>query len=71
MKTLNDLFKNIRRLDLKKLEIQDSLYRIGDWLSDEDHNENDKYVQDQLKYLNKFVEKAKRKNNYYITSKGD
>ena len=41
MHNLNDLFKNLRRLDLKDKDIQDSLYRISDWLSDEEHTEKD------------------------------
>ena len=39
MHNLNDLFKNLRRLDLKDKDIQDSLYRISDWLSNEEHTE--------------------------------
>ena len=52
MKNLIDLFRNLRRLDLNDKNIQDSLYRISDWLSDEEHTEKDAYIQNQLSFLN-------------------
>ena len=39
MKNVVDLFRNLRRLDLNDKNIQDSLYRISDWLSNEEHTE--------------------------------
>lgn len=67
MKTLEDLFKNLRRLDLTQEEVQDSLYRISDWLSDEEHSESDGYVQNQLDFLSKLILSAKEKDLYFST----
>ena len=68
MHNLNDLFKNLRRLDLKDKDIQDSLYRISDWLSDEEHTEKDDYVQNQLSFLNTLAKSTKftQEFNSYI-----
>ena len=52
MKNVVDLFRNLRRLDLNDKNVQDSLYRISDWLSAEEHKESDSYVQNQLSFLN-------------------
>ncbi|TRW22255.1 hypothetical protein FL857_11625 [Criibacterium bergeronii] len=67
MKKLTDLFANLRRLNLKSDEIQDSLYRISNWLSDEDHKETDEYVQNQLEFLFTLVKKAEEHNKIYLT----
>ena len=67
MHNLNDLFKNLRRLDLKDKDIQDSLYRISDWLSDEEHTEKDNYVQNQIEFLYKSISYAEENNKYYFT----
>lgn len=65
MKNLKDLFANLRRLDLNQLEVQDSLYRISDWLSDDEHSESDPYIQNQLDFLNKLVEDAEKNNKIF------
>ena len=67
MKNLIDLFRNLRRLDLTQMEVQDSLYRISDWLSDEEHTEKDNYVQNQIEFLYKFISYAEENNKYYFT----
>jgi|GEM_PF-3077996 hypothetical protein len=69
MKNLIDLFKNLRRLDLKDKDIQDSLYRISDWLSNEEHTEKDDYVQNQLSFLNNLIKDSEYKNKYYSANK--
>ena len=69
MHNLNDLFKNLRRLDLKDKDIQDSLYRISDWLSNEEHTEKDDYVQNQLSFLNNLIKDSEYKNKYYSANK--
>lgn len=66
MYNLNDVFKNLRRLDLTQTEVQDSLYRISDWLSDEEHTDKDNYVQNQIEFLYKFVSSAEENNKYYF-----
>lgn len=58
MKNLTDLFIKLRRLDLNQLEVQDSLYRIYDWLSDDEHSVDDKYIQNQLNFLDTLVKDA-------------
>lgn len=68
MKNLTDLFVNLRRLDLNQLEVQDSLYRISDWLSDDEHSVDDKYIQNQLNFLDTLVKDAEEKGKFYITS---
>ena len=67
MKNVVDLFRNLRRLDLNDKNIQDSLYRISDWLSDEEHTEKDNYVQNQIEFLYKFISYAEENNKYYFT----
>ena len=69
MKNLIDLFKNLRRLDLNDKNIQDSLYRISDWLSNEEHTEKDDYVQNQLSFLNNLIKDSEYKNKYYSANK--
>lgn len=69
MYNLNDVFKNLRRLDLTREEVQDSLYRISDWLTDEEHNQSDEYIQKQLLFLSKFIKDAEDKNKYYFSNK--
>ena len=68
MHNLNDVFKNLRRLDLKDKDIQDSLYRISDWLSNEEHTEKNDYVQNQLSFLNTLAKSTKftQEFNSYI-----
>lgn len=68
MKNLTDLFIKLRRLDLNQLEVQDSLYRISDWLSDDEHSVDDKYIQNQLNFLDTLVKDAEEKDKFYITS---
>ncbi|TRW22892.1 hypothetical protein FL857_10810 [Criibacterium bergeronii] len=67
MKNLTELFANLRRLDLKSFEVQDSLYRISDWLSDEEHKETDEYVQNQLDFLFTLIKKAEENNKIFST----
>ena len=69
MKNLIDLFRNLRRLDLTQMEVQDSLYRISDWLSNEEHTEKDDYVQNQLSFLNNLIKDSEDKNKYYFANK--
>ena len=68
MHNLNDVFKNLRRLDLNDKNIQDSLYRISDWLSNEEHTEKNDYVQNQLSFLNTLAKSTKftQEFNSYI-----
>lgn len=67
MKNLKVLFKNLRRLDLNDFHVQDSLYRISDWLSDDEHQEADDYVQNQLRFLDNLIKQAEKENNFFIT----
>lgn len=69
MKTLEDLFKNLRRLDLSQMEVQDSLYRISDWLSDEEHTAEDDYVKNQLNFLSKLVSSAEQQDKIFFANK--
>ena len=48
MKNLEDLLRNIKQLNLDKIEVRDSIYRISDWLTDEEHSVKDNYVQNQF-----------------------
>lgn len=67
MLTLSDLFKNLRRLDLNDFHVQDSLYRISDWLYDDEHKKTDEYVQKQLEFLNNLIKQAEKDNKFYVT----
>jgi hypothetical protein len=67
MKSLTELFANLRRLDLKSYSVQDSFYRISDWLSCENHKETDAYVQDQLEFLFTLIKKAEEDNKIFLT----
>ena len=59
MKNLEDLLRNIKQLNLDKIEVRDSIYRISDWLTDEVHSVKDNYVQKQFEFLDKLIEKNK------------
>ena len=59
MKNLEDLLINIKQLNLDKMEVRDSLYRISDWLTYEDHSVKDNYIQSQFEFLDKLIEKNK------------
>lgn len=59
MKNLEDLLRNIKQLNLDKMEVRDSLYRISDWLTYEDHSVKDNYIQNQFEFLDKLIEKNK------------
>lgn len=59
MKNLEDLLRNIKQLNLDKIEVRDSLYRISDWLTDKEHSVKDNYVQNQFEFLDKLIEKNK------------
>lgn len=65
MKNLKDLFVSLRRLDLSQLKVQDSLYRISDWLSDDEHQESYPYIQNQLDFLNKLIKDAEKNNKIF------
>ena len=41
------------------MEVRDSLYRISDWLTYEDHSVKDNYIQSQFEFLDKLIEKNK------------
>ena len=66
MKSLTELFANLRRLDLKSYSVQDSLYRISDWLSYENHKETDDYIQNQLEFLFTLIKKAEENNEIFL-----
>jgi len=68
MKDLTDLFKKLRRLDLSKQEVQDSLYRISDWLTGEEHSVEDSYVQNQFEFLEKLVFSAEKNSRYFFVN---
>lgn len=68
MKNLTDLFKKLRRLDLSKQEVYDSLYRISDWLIDEEHSVEDSYVQNQFEFLEKLVSSAEKNSRYFFVN---
>lgn len=68
MKTLEDLFRNLRRLDLSQQEVQDSLYRISDWLSGGEHTEQDSYVQNQLEFLYRLIVSAEKQELYFSSA---
>lgn len=59
MKNLEDLLINIKQLNLDKMEVRDSLYRISDWLTYEDHSVKDNYIQNQFEFLDKLIENNK------------
>ena len=59
MKNLEDLLRNIKQLNLDKMEVRDSLYRISDWLTYEDHSVKDNYIQNQFEFLDKLIGKNK------------
>ncbi len=65
MKNLRELFSSLRRIDLSNSEVQDSLYRISDWLSDDEKKESDLYVQQQLKFLENFIKNAEKNNQIF------
>lgn len=67
MNNLTDLFKKLRRIDLSKQEVQDSLYRISDWLTDEEHSVEDSYIQNQFEFLEKLISSAEKSNIYFFT----
>ena len=67
MNSLIKLFANLRRLDLKSYSVQDSLYRISDWLSYKNHKETDDYVQNQLEFLFTLIKKAEKDNKIFLT----
>ena len=68
MKTLEDLFRKLRRLDLSQQEVQDSLYRISDWLSGGEHTEQDSYVQNQLEFLYRLIVSAEKQELYFSSA---
>ena len=67
MNSLIKLFANLRRLDLKSYSVQDSLYRISDWLSYKNHKETDDYVQSQLEFLFTLIKKAEEDNKIFLS----